>query len=165
MASLLFCPCPLPPFCLLSQSAAPHLTSVVSEDSRSVVVVQHIPDTNTPSNPTTQQQQQRTNSNNPLSSEYSLFDLETLFTHWAPNNESVSASTGPPCSFTSHDLTESDQDGVIIIENQPESQQVIQTPHVTVSSAPRVNEGQTFSSAISCSVSQGNYCTSVFYSC
>ncbi|XP_047434519.1 Krueppel-like factor 10 [Mugil cephalus] len=117
-----------------SETAASHQTSVVSEDTKSVVVVQPIPDTKAASSPTTQQQRQHKASNKrPLSSEYSLFDLETLFTQWAPSNESASVPTGP-CSFTTHDLKDSDQDGVIIVETPPQPQHGIQLPR-TFSSA------------------------------
>ncbi|XP_074541739.1 uncharacterized protein LOC141802154 isoform X2 [Halichoeres trimaculatus] len=65
-------------------------------------------------------------SRNPPSSEYSLFDLETFFTRWAPDSGSVSTLGGPACSFTNEDSAECEQDGVIIVEK--EAQRVGQPP-------------------------------------
>uniref|UniRef100_A0A8C4EY78 Uncharacterized protein n=1 Tax=Dicentrarchus labrax TaxID=13489 RepID=A0A8C4EY78_DICLA len=124
-----------------SESTAPQSTPVTSQDLSSVVAVQlRVPDTNTPASPNTQQR-----SNNPLSSEYSLFELETFFTRWAPDNDSVSAPGGPSCSLTADDSAECDQDGVIIVETEP--QHVSQPAQGSISSAGRVSGGQSFSSA------------------
>ncbi|XP_076585096.1 uncharacterized protein LOC143319771 [Chaetodon auriga] len=121
-------------------------TSVTSQDPSSVVAVQlTVPDTNTPASPNAQQQ--RSSNNNPLTSEYSLFELETFFTRWAPDNDSVSASSGPSCSFTTDDSAGCDQDGVIIVETEPQPQHVLQTQQGSVSSAMRMSGGQSFSSA------------------
>ncbi|XP_035515455.1 uncharacterized protein LOC118326548, partial [Morone saxatilis] len=135
-----------------SESAAPQSTPITSQDPSSVVAVQlRVPDTNTPASPNTQQR-----SNNPLSSEYSLFELETFFTRWAPDNDSVSA---PSCSLTTDDSAECDQDGVIIVETEP--QHVSQPAQGSMSSAERVNGGQVFSSAsrvhIQQATSQGTF--------
>ncbi|XP_042340816.1 transcription factor Sp2 [Plectropomus leopardus] len=128
-----------------SESAAPQSTPVISLDPSSFVAVQlRVPDTNTPANPKTQPQQRP--SNNPLSSEYSLFELETFFNRWAPDNESVSAHGGPPCPFTTDDSAEGDQDGVIIVESETKAQPVLQAPQGSVSSAGRRSGGQSFSS-------------------
>ncbi|TMS23231.1 hypothetical protein E3U43_008537 [Larimichthys crocea] len=119
------------------QSAAPQSPPVTSQESSVVLAVQlRVPDTNTPASPNTQQQPQRSSNDNPLSSEYSLFELETFFTRWAPDSDSVSAPAGPLCSFTTEDSAECDQDGVIIVESEPQG---------SVSSA--VSGGQSFSSA------------------
>ncbi|XP_044041590.1 fez family zinc finger protein erm [Siniperca chuatsi] len=134
-----------------SESAAPQSTPVTSQGPSSVVSVQlRVPDTNTPANPNTQQQQ-RSSNNNPLSSEYSLFELETFFTRWAPDNDSVSAPGGPSCSFTTDDSAERDQDGVIIVETEPQPHHVLQPPQGSVSSAVRTSGGV----HIQRSVSQG----------
>ncbi len=128
------------------QSAAPQLTTVTSLDSSSTVAVQlRVPDTNTPASPNTQQQ--RSGNNNLQSSEYSLFELETFFTRWAPDNYSVSAPAGPSCPLTTDDSAECDQDGVIIVETEPHPQHVLQAPQSSISSAVRVSGGQSFSSA------------------
>ncbi|KAE8301115.1 hypothetical protein D5F01_LYC01275 [Larimichthys crocea] len=119
------------------ESAAPQSPPVTSQESSVVLAVQlRVPDTNTPASPNTQQQPQRSSNDNPLSSEYSLFELETFFTRWAPDSDSVSAPAGPLCSFTTEDSAECDQDGVIIVESEPQG---------SVSSA--VSGGQSFSSA------------------
>ncbi|XP_041822736.1 fez family zinc finger protein erm isoform X1 [Chelmon rostratus] len=135
-----------------SESAACQSTPVTSQDPSSIVAVQlTVPDTNTPASPNAQQQQ-RCSNNNPLTSEYSLFELETFFTRWAPDNDSVSASSasgGPSCSFTTDDSAECDQDGVIIVETERQPQRVLQPPQASVSSAMRMSGGQTFSSASS----------------
>ncbi|XP_032380401.1 zinc finger and BTB domain-containing protein 49 [Etheostoma spectabile] len=95
-----------------SESAAPQPTPVISQEPSSMGAVQlRVPDTNTPANPKTHQQQ-RSNNNNPLSSEYSLFELETFFTRWAPDRDS--AGSGPSCPFTTDNPAQSDQDEVII---------------------------------------------------
>ncbi|XP_050926525.1 fez family zinc finger protein erm [Lates calcarifer] len=114
-----------------SETAAPQSTPMISEDSSSIVAVQlRVPDTNTPANPNAQQQPppQRSSHSSTLTSEYSLFELETFFTRWAPDNDSVSAPGGP---------SECDQDGVIIVDPEP-----------SVSSAVRMSGGQSLSSAV-----------------
>ncbi|KAG7486712.1 transcriptional regulator CRZ2-like [Solea senegalensis] len=89
---------------------------VMSEDSSSVVAVQlHVPDTNTPANPSAEQQQQQPAAQR---SEYSLFELETFFTRWAPDVDSASASTGPSCSFSTDDSADCDPDEVTIVETE-----------------------------------------------
>ncbi|KAM8772424.1 uncharacterized protein AB9X84_009572 isoform 1-T1 [Acanthopagrus schlegelii] len=116
-----------------------------SQDPSSIVAVQlRVPDTNTPASPNTQQQ--RSNNNNPLSSEYTLFELETFFTRWAPDGDSVSTAGGPSCSFTVDDSSECDQDGVIIVESELQPQHVLQPPQGSVSSAVRMTGGQSISS-------------------
>ncbi|XP_034543440.1 zinc finger protein 853-like isoform X1 [Notolabrus celidotus] len=101
-----------------SEPAAPQSTPVMSHDPCSAVAVQlALPDA--PPDP-----EQR--SRNPLSSEYSLFDLETFFTRWAPDSGSLSAPGGPSCSFSNDDSAEGEQDGVIIVES--EDQHVVQPP-------------------------------------
>nr|XP_046256292.1 zinc finger and SCAN domain-containing protein 12 [Scatophagus argus] len=128
-----------------SESAAPQSSLVTSQDPSSIVAVQlRVPDSNTPASSNTQQQQRSTN-HNPLSSEYSLFELETFFTRWAPDNDSVSAPGGPSCSFTTNDSAECDQDGVIIVEAAPQAQHVLQPPQGA--SAVRMSGGQSCSSA------------------
>lgn len=111
-----------------------------------------VPDTNTPASPNTQQQ--RASNHNALSSEYSLFELETFFTRWAPDGDSVSARGGPSCSFATGDSAECDQDGVVIVETEPRPQHVLQPAQ---GSAVRLSEGHSFSSAVHIqeSVSQG----------
>ncbi|XP_037617406.1 fez family zinc finger protein erm isoform X2 [Sebastes umbrosus] len=139
-----------------SESAAPQSTPVISQDSSSMVAVQlRVPDTNTPASPKTPQQQ-RSSNNNPLSSEYSLFELETLFTRWAPENDSVAARRGPSCPLTTDDSAgECDQDGVIIIKTEAQSQSVLKPAQDSVSSAVGMSGGQSFSSVqIPPSVSQ-----------
>lgn len=138
------------------QSAAPQSPPVTSQESSVVLAVQlRVPDTNTPASPNTQQQPQRSSNDNPLSSEYSLFELETFFTRWAPDSDSVSAPAGPLCSFTTEDSAECDQDGVIIVESEPQG---------SVSSA--VSGGQSFSSAsrvhVQPSTSQGRRWSAFF---
>ncbi|XP_040892970.1 zinc finger E-box-binding homeobox 1 [Toxotes jaculatrix] len=116
-----------------SESATPMIT----EDTSSIVAVQlRVPDTNTPANPNAQQQPQRPSNSNPLTSEYSLFELETFFTRWAPVNDSTSAPGGSSSSLTTDDSAECDQDGVIIVETEPSG-----------SSAVRMSGGQSVSSA------------------
>ncbi|XP_031732162.1 B-cell CLL/lymphoma 6 member B protein-like [Anarrhichthys ocellatus] len=124
-----------------SESAAPQSTPVVSQDPSSTVAVQlRVPDTNTPANPKTQEQQRSSNDN----SEYSLFELETFFTRWAPDSDSMSARSGPSCPFTTDDSAECDLDGVIIVETEPQS--VLQPPQVSLSTAVRMSRGPSYSS-------------------
>ncbi|KAM3624352.1 uncharacterized protein V6R79_022345 [Siganus canaliculatus] len=118
-----------------SEPAAPQLTAATSQDPSSVVMVQlRVPDTNSPSSPSNRHQHKSSNIK-PLSSEYSLFELETFFTRWAPDGDSVSTLGGPSASFTADDSADSEQDGVIIVEAEP------QTLH------GRTGGGQSFSSA------------------
>lgn len=155
-----YCISPLLMYPTLPQSAAPQSTPVTSQDPSSIVAVQlRVPDTNTPANSKTQQ---RSSNSNPLSSEYSLFELETFFTRWAPDNDSVSTPGGPSCSFTTDDSAECDQDGVIVVEAEPQPQHVLQPPQGSASSSVKMSGGQSFSSApersrvhIQPSVSQG----------
>ncbi|XP_042248516.1 Krueppel-like factor luna isoform X1 [Thunnus maccoyii] len=135
------------------QSVAPQSTHRISEDSSSMVAVQlRVPDTNTPASPNTQQQQQqqRSSNSNPLSSEYSLFELETFFTRWAPDNDSATAPAAPSCSFTTDDSAECDQNGVIIADTHLQPQRVLQPPQGSASSAVRSGQSsQSFSSVSS----------------
>lgn len=119
-----------------------------------------VPDTNTPASPNTQQQ--RASSHNPLNSEYSLFELETFFTRWAPDGDSVSARGGPSCSFATGDSAECDQDGVVIVETEPRPQHVLQPAQ---GSAGRLSGGQSFSSAVHIqeSVSQGRKAVTFYF--
>ncbi|XP_068583879.1 uncharacterized protein si:ch211-89o9.6 [Cebidichthys violaceus] len=131
-----------------SESAAPQSTPVVSQDPSSTVAVQlRVPDTNTPANPKTQEQQRSSNSN-PDNSEYSLFELETFFTRWAPDSDSMPARSGPSCPFTTDDSAECDLDGVIIVETETQPQSVLQPPQVSVSPAVRMSRGQSYSSGL-----------------
>ncbi|XP_029289004.1 fez family zinc finger protein erm [Cottoperca gobio] len=134
-----------------SESAAPQLTP----DPSSVDAVQlRVPDTKSPANPKTQQQQ-RSSNKNPLSSEYSMFELETFFTRWAPDNDSVSACSGSSCLFTTDDSAECDKDGVIIVETETQHPPV--PPQGSVSLAVKMSGGQSFSSVqIQPSVSQAS---------
>ncbi|XP_008295525.1 zinc finger protein 1 [Stegastes partitus] len=133
------------------------LNALGSQDSSSIAAGQQkVPDTNRPASPATdqQQQQQRCSNSNPLSSEYSLFELETFFTRWAPDNDPASAPNGQSCAFTSDESAECDQDGIIIVETQSQCRPALQPPHTTASSAARLTGGQNSSSA-SGSASQG----------
>ncbi|XP_029908516.1 zinc finger protein 135 [Myripristis murdjan] len=132
-----------------SESAAPQSHTLIKEDPCPVVSVQlRVPDTNTPANTSPHPQQQRSNSSNPLSSEYSLFELETFFTRWAPDGDSVSPPDGPSCSFSADD-TEHEQDAVIIVESKPQTQLILQPAQGSASSTVRMSAGeseQSFSS-------------------
>ncbi|KAK5900098.1 hypothetical protein CesoFtcFv8_009505 [Champsocephalus esox] len=95
-----------------SESAAPQS----SADPCSVVAVQlRVPDTISAAT-SRAQQQQRSIASTPLSSEYSLFELETFFTRWAPDSDLV--SRGPSFPLPADDSAECDQDAVIIVENE-----------------------------------------------
>ncbi|CAJ1053267.1 zinc finger protein 853-like isoform X1 [Xyrichtys novacula] len=101
-----------------SESAVAQLTPVRSHDLGSTASVQlAIPD------PVPNLEQR---SRNPMGSEYSLFDLETFFTRWAPDPDSASPPRGPG-SFPHDDSAEREKDGVIIVEG--EAQNAVQTPH------------------------------------
>lgn len=73
------------------------------------------PDTDSSSKPSSDQQQ---GGGSALSSEYSLFELETFFTRWAPDTDPESAANGHMCPLTDEDSAEYEQDGVIIVETQ-----------------------------------------------
>ncbi|XP_033986169.1 fez family zinc finger protein erm [Trematomus bernacchii] len=95
-----------------SESAAPQS----SVDPCSVAAVQlRVPDTISAAT-SRAQQQQRSSTSTPLSSEYSLFELETFFTRWAPDSDS--ASRGPSFPLPADDSAECDQDAVIIVESE-----------------------------------------------
>ncbi|XP_068178797.1 uncharacterized protein si:ch211-89o9.6 isoform X3 [Antennarius striatus] len=126
-----------------AESAAPQSTPLTSQESNSIVAVQlRVPDTNTPASPKTQQQ--RSCNRSSLNAECSLFELETFFTRWAPDNVSVSAPSGPSCSFTTCDSAETDQDGVIIIDSETQPQHGLQLSQGSGSSAMRMIGGQSF---------------------
>uniref|UniRef100_A0AAZ1X7N3 C2H2-type domain-containing protein n=1 Tax=Oreochromis aureus TaxID=47969 RepID=A0AAZ1X7N3_OREAU len=133
--------------------AAPQMTPAESEDSSIVAVQLREPDTNMPANPTEQQQRC---SNNPTSSDYSLFELETFFTRWAPDSDPVSAPGGPSCAFIPNKSTEHDQDRVVIIDTRRQPWQVLEPPQTSMSSALKPSGGQSFSSAGRPSASQGS---------
>ncbi|TNN62770.1 Zinc finger protein 235 [Liparis tanakae] len=123
------------------QSAEPQAVAVVSPDAISTVAVQlRIPDTNTPASPKTQDQQRSDHS------EYSLFELETFFTRWAPDTDSMSARSGTLCPFAAGDSAEGDLDGVIVVEADPPPQSGLQPPQGPVSTAGRMSRGQSCSS-------------------
>lgn len=138
---------------LPQQSAEPQSTHRISEESSSIVAVQlRLPDTNTPASPNSQQhqqqQQQRSTKSNQHSSEYSLFELETFFTRWAPDNDSAVTPAATSCSYTSDDSAECDQNGVIIVDTQLQAQHVLQSPQGSSSSTLRngAQSSQRFSS-------------------
>ncbi|XP_068607079.1 zinc finger protein 271-like [Brachionichthys hirsutus] len=117
-------------------------TPVTSQESNSIVAVQlRVPDTITPAGPKTQKQ--RTCSRSSLSAEYSLFELETFFTRWAPDI----APSGPSCSLTACDSAETDQDGVIIIDTETQPEHGLQLSQTSGSSAMKMSGGQSFFSA------------------
>ncbi|XP_006808752.1 transcriptional regulator CRZ2 isoform X1 [Neolamprologus brichardi] len=137
-----------------SEVAAPQMTPAESEDISSIAAVQlRVPDTNMPANPTKQQQQQRC-SNNPTSCDYSLFELETFFTRWAPDSDPVSAPGGSSCAFVPNKSTERDQDRVVIVDTRRQPWQVLDPPQTSTSSTSS-SGGQSFSSAGRPSASQG----------
>lgn len=86
-----------------------------------------------------------------LGSDYSLFELETFFTRWAPDSESASARDGPSCSFAPGDSPDCVQ------ESQPQRDSA--SPVLTVNERLR-QETPSFSSAfhIRPSGSQGSRC-------
>lgn len=107
-----------------------------------------LPDTNTVPNSS------RTSHRSQLSSDYSLLELETFFTRWAPNTDSVVVHSGPSCSFATGDSTDCDQDGALIVENES------QLPQSSASSVVRISERRSFSPAglIQPSGSRGRRC-------
>lgn len=94
-----------------------------------------------------------------LGSDYSLFELETFFTRWAPESESVAARDGPSCSFAPGDSPDCVQDGVLIVEPESQPQQDSASPVLTINESLR-QETPSFSSAfhIRPSGSQGSRC-------
>ncbi|XP_053275139.1 zinc finger protein 768 isoform X2 [Pleuronectes platessa] len=125
-----------------SESAEPQSTPMISEDSSSKVAVKHrVPDTKTSANPNAQPPAAQRSSNSlSLSSESSLFEIETFFTRRAPDHDSVSTPGGPSCSFSIDDSVEFDTEGVTIVEAEP-----------SVSLAVRISGGQSLSPAAGCS--------------
>lgn len=51
-----------------------------------------------------------------LGSDYSLFELETFFTRWAPDSEAVAPSDGPSCSFAAGRSTDGGRAGVMAVD-------------------------------------------------
>ncbi|KAK6324796.1 hypothetical protein J4Q44_G00041380 [Coregonus suidteri] len=75
---------------------------------------------NTPPTQTTQQLSKQRAANT-QGSEYSLFELETFFTRWAPDTSASTApSGGPSCSYTD-DTTDTDPD-CLIVDPEPHPQ-------------------------------------------
>ncbi|XP_029951068.1 E3 SUMO-protein ligase EGR2-like [Salarias fasciatus] len=101
-----------------SETGMPPLTPLTpggSDESSGVVAVQlRVVDTNSSSSPS---QQHRPSSSNPLGSEYSLFELETFFTRWAPDGDPA-APRGPSCSFSTHDSADCHPDGAAVVERR-----------------------------------------------
>ncbi|KAM7009592.1 uncharacterized protein LKV04_001549 [Tautogolabrus adspersus] len=89
-------------------------TPVMPQDPGGVVAVQ------------LKDSERRTRTRTTTPSEFSLFDLETFFTRWAPDSDSMPAPGGPSCSFTKRDSAQSEQDQVIIVES--EAQHVVAAP-------------------------------------
>lgn len=73
-------------------------------------------DSNMSLNQTSQQNQRSSDGSATLNSDFSLFELETFFTRWAPDNDSVSPSAGPS-GYTA----DTDPDDVIIVTEPPPS--------------------------------------------
>ncbi|KAL1023699.1 hypothetical protein UPYG_G00044750 [Umbra pygmaea] len=68
----------------------------------------------------TGQQQLKQRGNNAMGSDYSLFELETFFTRWAPDTSSSGSPSGAPsCSYTGDGTTETDAD-CLIVDPQPQ---------------------------------------------
>lgn len=96
---------------LICQFEGAQQPPAVAQDPGTKAVVQlRLPDGKTASSPS------RNIHRSQLGSDYSLFELETFFTRWAPDSES-----GPSCSFTTGDSTDCGQDGVMMVdlETQP----------------------------------------------
>ncbi|KAM4583892.1 uncharacterized protein PAE49_003684 [Odontesthes bonariensis] len=134
-----------------SESAAPQLISRISEDSSSVLAVQlKVPDINTPAKST--MLNNKTNSMSSLSSECSLFELETFFNRWAPDKDSLLASGDPSCCFTNDDSMVDDQDEVSVVEIKSHPWNTFVPSHASDSSATTLSGGYRLSSAASSSV-------------
>ncbi|KAM8878485.1 uncharacterized protein AB9W97_014304 [Spinachia spinachia] len=118
----------------LSESAAPQSTTVIVQEPGSA-------ETHAPAIPKTEEQ--RCSSRNPERSEYSLFELETFFTRWAPDGNSVSPHSGPSCPFTTGNSAGRDLDAVIVVETKPPSG--LQPPQGSVSTAGRTSRRRSHS--------------------
>ncbi|XP_041640911.1 zinc finger protein 853 isoform X2 [Cheilinus undulatus] len=120
----------------LSESA--ESTPVMSHDLGSVVTVQlMVPDTV----PDSERTRVRSTARTSARSDFSLFDLESFFTRWAPDSEPASAPGGPSCSFTNHDSAQSEQDQVIIVES--EAQDGVQAPQEAAGRLSGVHQTRT----------------------
>lgn len=70
-----------------------------------------------------------------LGSDYSLFDLETFFTRWAPDSECAAPRNSPSCSFTAGDSADCGQDGVVMVD--PETLPLQDSTSSALSIGPR----------------------------
>ncbi|XP_034045115.1 Krueppel-like factor 12 isoform X2 [Thalassophryne amazonica] len=125
--------------CDLQESSRGFLESnPVIEESSGVDPVQlRVPDTKT-------QHLQR--SNNPSSSECSLFELETFFNRWAPTGDSVSPSAGPSYSYPCADSDGGKHDDVIVVESELQPEIVLQPSEGGSTSGVRMGGSQSFPS-------------------
>ncbi|XP_072239776.1 uncharacterized protein [Leuresthes tenuis] len=132
-----------------SESAAPQLIYRISEDSSSILAAQlKVPDINTPAKST--MLNQKTDNRSPLSSECSLFELETFFNRWAPDKDSLLTSGDPSSCLTNDDSMVHDQDEVSVIETKSHPWNTFVPSHAADSSAATLSGEYRLSSAASC---------------
>lgn len=103
--------------------------AVVQDPGSKTVVQLRLPDGKPASNPS------RKTHCSQLGSDYSLFDLETFFTRWAPDSECAAPRNSPSCSFTAGDSTDCGQDGVMMVD--PETLPLQDSTSSALSIGPR----------------------------
>jgi len=101
---------------------------------------------------------QKTDNRSPLSSECSLFELETFFNRSALDKDSFLASGDPSCCFTNDDSMVHDQDEVSVIETKSHPWNTFVPSHASDSSAATLSGGYRLSSAASCSLGNVPLC-------
>lgn len=102
----------------------------MAEDPASKTVVQlRLPDGQRASSPP------RNIHRGQLGSDYSLFELETFFTRWAPDSESGAPRDGPSCSFTTGESSDCGQDDVLMVDG--ETQQDSTSSGLNIGQRPR----------------------------
>ncbi|XP_016890836.1 Krueppel-like factor 12 isoform X6 [Cynoglossus semilaevis] len=98
-------------------------TPSISEETIRITTVQHgLAEENTPTTsntppPPPPKISNSSSSSSTLSSDYSLFELETFFTRWAPDPDPGPAAGGASCTDDAD--TECDPDEVTIVETEP----------------------------------------------
>lgn len=111
--------------------------------------------TDAPANPKTGRQ--RSSGSGAEHSEYSLFELETFFTRWAPDSDPAAARGGPPCPpcpLAAGNSAGRDARRVILVDAEPQSG--LRPPQGSVSAAGRLSRRRSHSpGAVQQAVSRG----------
>ncbi|XP_008316029.1 zinc finger and BTB domain-containing protein 5-like isoform X2 [Cynoglossus semilaevis] len=128
-------------------------TPSISEETIRITTVQHgLAEENTPTTsntppPPPPKISNSSSSSSTLSSDYSLFELETFFTRWAPDPDPGPAAGGASCTDDAD--TECDPDEVTIVETEPSTTR----QRMSLSSAAHIQPSLTQGASVSATLS------------